>query len=371
MSLEGAMVLSEPLRAGPLSEGRQTADPVATASLYCSGYLDEVIYSVVRPVWRDLREHCPEPGCRLWLLRYGRGGEHLKVRLHGPERIRPLFETLLEHTAQAYFTRPAASTERVTRAKWKSSPPIDEEDRTQEDHPDRILLWTTYHRSSVCLGGSLFLEDSHYVGLMTAALACGCEAMLTALDTSVTEGFTPSLRRSTLLGCLLAGTAGLDLGEDERTSYLAYHRDWLLRSASLQSRNRPGELLDRLDGQIDRSGAPLEPLRKRALGQWLEEKTTEPGPETPQVSLRRAVADLASYVRPFRGDPDYQMDPFSCNPIFTAGFKVLHGIANQLGLDLLNEALTYQLVLRATAKGHPALSRVELTPESAGGDPIR
>lgn|GEM_PF-2535993 len=367
---KSAVLLSEPLGGGSLPKSLLAADPVSTANIYCFGRLDEVIQAVLHPVWLDFRKRHADFGCRIWLVRYGRGGEHLKVRLHAPESVRSLFEELLGRSAQTYFAGLGAPVDRLSRAKWRSAPPIDEEDLAPEDHPDRTLLWTTYHRSPVCLGDGIFLEDDLYIANMTVALACACETMLSTLDAASGVGLTAPVRRSAMMSCLLAGTGGLGLKENEQTAYLAYHRDWLLRSASLQSRERPVGLLNRLDQQIDESGACLEPLRAEALQHWLGEHVQCTRSELPLMALRQSVTDLVCHVRLFHGH--HQMDPFSRDPVFSAGFKVLHGAANQFGLDLLNEALIYQLVLRATAADdHPALSNVELMPPPAEGGTVR
>ena len=45
----------------------------------------------------------------------------------------------------------------------------------------------------------------------------------------------------------------------------------------------------------------------------------------------------------------YPKTPFSDDPVFSALFKAFHGVANQLGVDLLNEALVYHVLFRAVA----------------------
>ncbi len=64
---------------------------------------------------------------------------------------------------------------------------------------------------------------------------------------------------------------------------------------------------------------------------------------------------LADYLEGFRGDPAYQLDPFTDEPAFTGVFKGIHGVANQLGLPMAEEAFTHHLLqgLRAPEKPPP------------------
>lgn len=60
-----------------------------------------------------------------------------------------------------------------------------------------------------------------------------------------------------------------------------------------------------------------------------------------------SVSRLVSYVGVFGENPDYHLDPFAPEPFFPVLFKAFHGLANQLGLDRLNEAYAHHLMLHA------------------------
>ncbi|HEU4558182.1 MAG TPA: hypothetical protein VFS20_10045, partial [Longimicrobium sp.] len=135
-----------------------------------------------------------------------------------------------------------------------------------------------------------------------------------------------------VLGALRA--TGFDAGE--RAAYLAYHRGWLLRFLFWQQ-DKEDEAVATFDQQARRMGAAMEQLRRDAA----EEGVAEAG------EYESAVASLAAYVSTFRGVEGYDVDPFSADPVFPAVFKALHGLANQLGVDMRNEAFVHHLLLRA------------------------
>ena len=150
-----------------------SADPVLAASLYADRGLDGLVYGVAAPLLARLREAGPAGGWSLWVVRYARGGEHLKVRLHGPAEEVPAVRRLVEEAAAAHFAAlPPAdpALERITRP---DAPAIDPEDEPAGERPDRSLAWTTYRRSPVSLGPPRFLDDDGYAARVTAALAAG------------------------------------------------------------------------------------------------------------------------------------------------------------------------------------------------------
>jgi len=84
-------------------------DPTLTASLYCAGRLDDLVHVVLGPVWSALREGEAGGSSYLWFMRYGRGGEHLKIRFHGPPAASAGLASLLPRAAATYFSSlPAA-----------------------------------------------------------------------------------------------------------------------------------------------------------------------------------------------------------------------------------------------------------------------
>src|SRR6476661_446290 len=109
-------------------------DPALTANVYCSGRLDTVIFGAVAPFWRELRPHDPGRLGHLWLMRYGKGGEHLKIRFHGPESCRPLIRGRLEERVTAFLGSLEPAAEPAPPARERA-PAIDVEDAA-ENHPD-------------------------------------------------------------------------------------------------------------------------------------------------------------------------------------------------------------------------------------------
>jgi hypothetical protein len=321
---------------------RLCPDPAVTANIYCSGRLDRVIFHAIAPFWRELRSRDPEGRCLLWLMRYGKGGEHLKVRVHGPESLRPFLRESLEEKVTAFLdllpegARAPANRDRA--------PAIDVEDE-DGDHPDRTFVWTSYRRSPVSLGGKPFLADDRYVALFTRCLSAGCERIL-ALEPGAGGTLSHSIRQRTLLTALIAGLAALEYSAEKRADYLAYHRDWLLRfllPVEESCEREPAERLHRhLDEQIARMGEALLPLRRNAESGWHGSGTEVSG----KADWKRSLADLLGYVAPLCRDPGYRLDPFASDPVFAPVFKVLHGFANQLGLKRMDEAFAHHLLFR-------------------------
>ena len=316
-------------------------DPVLSANVYCSGRLDELMQRAVVPFWRDLGglEH----PCHLWTLRYGRRGEHLKLRIHGPESCRPLLRDLLSHAVEEYFSRIEEPVEEPPSNERWEMPPIDLEDQAPARAGDRSLLWTTYQRSPISLGGRPLLADDGYVSRLTRALALGFESALGIF--SPDAGSPGSLRRNALLKMLVAGLSADGFPASKRLDYLAYHRDWLLRVAIVNGGSE--NLLDDLDRQVEKVGPGIGIIRQVVAREWSGE-----GEESAQyLSWRRALGELFLYTDRFRGDPDFDPDPFAEDPVFLPVFKVLHGLSNQMGLRRLEEAFTFHLLLCAAGGG--------------------
>jgi hypothetical protein len=320
-------------------------DPVVAANVYCDGRLDELIHGALAPLHRALAAE-PQGLGRLWFVRYPRRGEHLKVRLHGPEAAAARLRELLAGSVEACFAALPAAPERE-RKEARELPPIDAADDAEGLHADRSLLWTVYQRSYITLGGKPFLDDDRYAALFTTTLARGCDAVLAALRPNADGQFAHGPRQNALFKLVLGGLAAAGFGAAEAAAYLAYHRDWLVRflvaraNAGTEKRQ---ELLAQFDQRAERMGAALDPLRATAaatLGGELAGLDDD--------AWRGAVRGLFGYVAGFRDDPAYLLDPFATDVAFSPLFKAFHGIANQLGLTMLNEGLAYHLLLRATA----------------------
>ena len=130
--------------------------------------------------------------------------------------------------------------------------------------------------------------------------------------------------------------------------YLAYHRDWLVRF-SLSQRNadplKAAEIRKYFDDQVAATAASaLEPLCGVVAAQWHPEAKAD---EAELQGWSSSLSSLRAYAAPLAAQPGYRLDPFATNPAFAPYFKVLHGMANQVGLNMLNEAFTHHLLLQA------------------------
>jgi hypothetical protein len=322
-------------------------EPVLTANVYCSQHLDSLIYAAIGPFLGELRGQDPGGDWSIWMVRYSRCGEHLKVRLHGPEDRCPLARQFLAAAVQSHFDSLPSPLPAAPRASRGDIPAIDEDDEREEDYPDRSLRWTRYRRSHVNLGPAPFLDDDRYATLVAACLASGAEFVLDGLRPDTSGQVSHSLRQRILLKALVAGVTTLDLGGGP-VAYLAYHRNWLLRFFA-EDEAQEGEVRDRFDAQVERMAGTVDQLRRVAAAQpstgVAEGRAGEPqGRDWPGT-----LAALHAYLAGFRGDPAYHVDPFAPDPVFPPLFKVFHGLANQLGLSPTNEAFVHHLLLRAMA----------------------
>ncbi|HET6230925.1 MAG TPA: lantibiotic dehydratase C-terminal domain-containing protein [Longimicrobiaceae bacterium] len=311
-------------------------DPTVTANIYSARHLDEIVRGVVVPLRHGLAERGMADRWSLWTMRYLRRGPHLKLRLHGPEQEAGAVRELLEEAAEAHFASLSPEGDGPMKHSKAPAGAVDLEDEGEGERPDRTLLWTTYRRSAVSFGpDTQLLADDRYVSLFTACLAAAGEIAVTAIEPEISEAG----RLKALRGGLAAGVSGLPLTETERDLYLEYHRDWLLRWM-MPHAERDAEMLAKFDLRADASGAAAAEIRRIAS-------------EGPAVGAfarwRDALAELAAYVARFRGDPAHHVDPFTADPVFPALFKVFHSLANQLGVDMLNESMLHHIVLRALA----------------------
>jgi hypothetical protein len=318
-------------------------DPFLTVNLYCDARLDELIGRVVAPFWRELKA-LGGGSWHLWMLRYARRGEHLKIRLHGPDEQRATVQGLLEQRARRYFSSLEAPEEGAPRRISRKSPPIDADDQAEGDHPDRALLWTRYRRSHVSLAGEPFLLDDRCVSLLVRCLANGCERVLDALCQDGFEVVAPgSARPGILLKLVADGLAGPDLSTRQRAQYLPYHRDWLIRFSLLGRQADPDRLTEvvaQFDRRLESMAGQMAALRKVLERDW-------GGGEFVETALNRSLAELLRYSRTLCESVDYHIDPFASDPAFVCLFKALHAVSNQLGVAILDEAFVYHMLTRA------------------------
>ena len=310
----------------------RSPDPLLSANIYASGWLDAIIAEVIAPFGRNL--HTISDQSYLWVVRYSRGGQHLKVRVHAPSEQREAIKERLNNQAEDYFAaaRQLHASERISRPKL---PPIDVEDQAAEEFPDRSLVWTTYQRSHVTLGPPVWLRDDSYVALACACLGSGCALLLDAVEAGEWQ---PMARRQQLLAeALLAALprGGFD-NFQHSAQYFKYHRDWLLRFFVAETAKEQ-EMISQFRRQA--RSATVEQLRDIARQQWADPQNT---------AWPRALAALSTYTAGFRGQSAFDVDPFTSDVTFPPMFKIFHGLANQIGIPPLQEALVHHLLLTAT-----------------------
>jgi hypothetical protein len=276
-------------------------------------------------------------------LRSGEGGEHLKVRLHGPAALADPARALLQQAATAFFARLGASS--GSGAGWTVAGAGMMEDETGSGHPDRSLVWTRYRRSHVWLGGGPFLDEDGYVSRMTRCLAAACERVL-LLEPDATGKVPHRVRQSTLLEGLVAGLGVSGFAADARLAYLVYHRDTLLRTCA--GTGRRNDLLQLFERRVEAMGPAAEVLRLAASSVWAQD-STETELEGAVAAWCRSLAHLLWYIRPLCEDPDYRIDPLAEEPSFVPVFKACHGLANQLGLNPVEEAFAHHFLWAVSA----------------------
>jgi hypothetical protein len=323
-------------------------DPTISANIYANNRIDDVIRRAVLPFRQALARRGMADRWALWMMRYARGGAHLKLRLHGPEEEREAVRRMLEDAVERCLASlPADDAPRLSRPKGV---PVDPEDEFEGDYPDRTLLWTTYRRSGVSLGPDADLrDDDGYVAGLVTCLAAGAGLVLEALDVA---GDAPSdaARLKVLLRALVSGLTALGFTDEERAAYLVFHRDWMLRFA-LADRDREAAVLARFDQRAQASAAVVEEARRNAA-RWDGDPLAAPASEA-EARWRDALRAFFAWLEPLRTDARRPAVPFTDDATFSPVFKVFHGLANQLGLDMLNEGLVHHILRHALA-GEPA-----------------
>jgi hypothetical protein len=339
-------------------------DPVLCASVYCSGRLCEVIDRLVAPFWHEYRVRSSVRSSYLWLMRYARCGEHLKIRLHAPESEAPLLRERLLSAVAEYFSLPAPPPD-ARRKSTPAAPPVDAGDWATTDYPDRTFLWTEYRRSHLSLGYRPYLDDDHYCALLTRCLGAGTEIVLDRLESGPNGECPYSLQREIWRDTLLAGLLATPFSARERALYLLYHRDCLLRFLRKRKRWTDGTVaLAQVLSQFDRQRGRPE-LRKE-LASAMAESWNLCRPPQLGADLDAwcgALRAFSEYLSPLLGDPSCHVDPFADHAAFPLFFKVFHGLANQVGLDATNEAFLYHSLVDVAGEADLCHRPVRLRPE--------
>lgn len=328
-------------------------DPIVTASIYCRGRLDDVIGRCIAPFWGTLAIG-REEGNYLWMLRYLRRGEHLKVRIHATEARADELKEALDSSVRAYLaTVGPPPTGDPAAADAHGLPAIDPEDEGNGLHPDREVIWTRYRRSPIVLGSTSLLDDDRFAALFTRAMGRCSESVLGALGSGDEVPFRA--RQTALLRLAVASLAGVAWSRGELAQYLVYHRNWLLRhvlARAGQGGERGAELVARLQENARRWESARPAVARVVASLWPDEKGEQSAGRVASGEQPSFLGQLASHVSDRSGgagQPNSSLDPFAARDDFVPVFKVLHGAANQFGLKPLDESFIYHFLLHIHA----------------------
>ncbi len=322
------------------------SDSIVAADIVCPGRLDAALREVVAPLRDDLETLSADREIALWFLRDTRRGGTLQVRLQGAPEFLPGLREAVADRAERFVAE-------------SSSAPDDAGVENQPDVSRTGWTWALDEPPASVFGIGPLQDDDAYRRYRIEGLSRGSELALSwVLSPAAGAPRRPSAQS------LFAHTVATAKPIVDRSScgwggYLRYHRDTLMRSLVQrhpQARAKVAELIDRFDQQADSSSDVVDQLRQlvsepatgvrasesRQLGEWL-------------LTLEVLVAYLESDGAPLITNPE----PFAEQGLFSPVLGWLHTLANQLGVDKLNEALTLHLVLRAT--GHPPGDTVALT----------
>ena len=324
--------------------------PLLTANIYCDHCLDQVVHQVLAPFWREASGIIGEAEGYLWFIRYGRCGEHVKIRLHAPEHLGPRLQDWLEADTDEFFRNLAAavppSEERVVNL---TLPPMDAEDAAQEGYPDRTLLWTHYEPSPIILGSERLLPDQRLASLFTRCFAAATELSLQSFQPDESGRFTSQLRQGIIIRLALTLLATFPWTLEEVQAYLAYHRDWLVRYMLSRGAQPSHVTLEgtvaRFDEHFQKSPGALS--RMQSIMQDWNPNAAE---DDECALLRQRARELYSYIVRFRTDPGPQLDPYAPDQVYLPIFKCLHGVGNQIGLPMSQEAQVFHLLASAASR---------------------
>lgn len=337
-------------------------DPIVSANIYAAGSLDQAIRRGLVPFRRELRQLYPDTDLYFWAMRYGCSGEHLKVRVHGPQSESEALRELLGESMERALLGLQADSDPES---GSPSPPIDVEDE-EKTHADRSWCWTTYRRHHISLGSKPFLLDDGYVARFTRCLGAACEVVVEALAPEAEGVAQHMVRHNTMTQLLVDGLAVLGFDDSQRCDYLDYHRDWLIRFPLLRSGGTAAQVHE-IVGRFEQiRGQMAEELE--TLGHLLAHSEWEKAKVESDL-WRSTLVDLWNYTAVLCEDPAYRVDPFASAPIFTPLFKLFHCTANQLGLSRLEEALVHHLLVRAVRPEEPVRIEVLFEPSVHAPDP--
>lgn len=315
------------------------AEPRISSSIYCAGHLDELLHRCIAPLWLELRAAGVEG--HLWLMRYARCGEHLKLRFHGSPAAGEGFRRVLCDAVEDFFTglsTPPAVDQPLNEQLF----PVDPEDLADEPYPDRSVLWTTYRWSPGTMGREPLADDRTLASLFTRCLAIGCEHMLREFAPDDHGIYPASMRIRLVRELLVCAPACLGFPPREAARYLDYHRDWLILGAGGDLASTHELFAAKMRREVGDPAAFWRSYRRAAgegprdaLDNWIAALGV----------LLAHVCHLAGVGRPWEPDDVYMRDQ-----VLAPLFKSIHGLANLVRVGLYNEAFLCHVIARSMAE---------------------
>jgi lantibiotic biosynthesis dehydratase-like protein len=316
-------------------------DPVLTANIYCEDFLDRLLWEVIAPFWARRRELEEDRGGFLWFARYRRGGEHLKIRFHGPSPAGDALREPLVKVVQDFLDSLPGVAAAGGRNCHADQFPVDPEDERTVAYPDRTILWTSYRRQPGIMGRQPMSADPLHAALFTRCLGIGSDIVLESLQPDASGAIPGSRRLSLALKFFVAAWSSLSLTPAGKIEYLRYHRDWLLTSFNIDV----ARACEQFEQRIQSRPETLEGLRAVLDG---GEPQADGTAGSDRYGLWQACfAELFRHMQSRVADADFLQDPYLKDQVLATPFKLLHAHTNQLSTGLVNEGYLCQLLIRA------------------------
>lgn len=303
--------------------------PTISASVYCHGFVDELLREVILPFWKSTKTTFPQ-SC-IWVIRYARGGQHLKLRLHVPAEAHVAVATRLQNAVEIFFAGlPAPSG--IERDIAAYLPPIDPEDDVEDLRPDRSLIWTRYRYLPEMIGAKPLSAATGFESVFVRCRAASTEVVLAWLDDLRNDEIHMRKRMTLALQLLLAAVGGVHPHAEIRARYLTFQRDWLLRVN--RDREQALAILDRKVGMLPEQQRALVPLvtavfpQDGMLGCWC-----------------RAVEDLVRFcLNQLKQQDLSELDGPSEDLVYFAISRIVHNAMNPIAIGLWNETYLCHLL---------------------------
>jgi Lantibiotic biosynthesis dehydratase C-term len=334
-------------------------DPFLTANLYCNRRLDLLAREVLGGFSSDLARMGSPDEHFFWFMRYGKCGEHMKVRVHGPDSIAAEARQSLEAHANRFFATPDAEPDPTTWLSKSAIPAIDIDDEQDEDYENKSLLWSRYRRSPIVFGAEAYLEDAIHLDRFCRCQAAVTSMTLGALFPRLGDPSYHKHRQAVFIELLLAAVSTLALSRAETASYLGYHRDWLIRSLVYNATPAGSITFEDIQQDLQSRANAMSDALRPLTGHIASALDSAREPKEYCRSFHQAFSSFYEHVSGYRGQPRFNQDPFTQDYAYLPVFKVLHFAANQFGFRLSNEAFIYNLLLHATRPLLPQVSQAE------------